>query len=88
MLYLDLPATLTLLTVHPLALLACTLRLLACLHVAGAGGYLIFRAVGFEWDALAWGYGVLCAVKRMRESVTGDVARREYVEAYAEVMEL
>lgn len=59
-------AALSLALSDPLSLLAETLAALVYLHLAGAGGYLVYRMMGGGWDGLAWGARVLSAVHELR----------------------
>lgn len=63
-----LAAVLSLLTASPAALALMTLRVLLALHVAAPACYLIFRALGFQWDGLAWGWRVLAGVHELRRA--------------------
>lgn len=63
-----LAAVLALLTTHPAALILMTVRVLLALHVAVPALYLLYRALGFQWDGLAWGWRVLVAVHELRRA--------------------
>lgn len=62
-------AALSLALSDPLALLAETLVMLARLHLIVPACYLIFRALGFQWDGIGAGASVLRWVHEVRTTL-------------------
>lgn len=63
-----LAAVLALLTTQPGALALNMLWIMFLLHVAVPVSYLIFRALGFQWDGIEWGWRLLVAVSELRRA--------------------